>query len=445
MQNTLSAIPLNRSDASRFFSAFAGATDQQLLHVQLLIDTLPAEMASTFVEEVMPICFDERFLSMVCESKRFSMKLTTPYVVSLLRNLTSKAQALLIDEDFHEKLASALLRGFGGADKDSLLPHIVGIVGASVPGDHQVKLGSTFDEALSIHVRNTPYRSRDEIRLSWKALQAHELPSTLETFSAQLIAGGEYGYIEIYIVDAFKSDSFPSSYVDLFRRTLGEDVVISLCAEAHRVFDVPFSSVQKIMSWAGEQPFHTEKFLAAQQKALRGKGAGRTAYLDGFSIAGADEVRFPVFSSFALQNMKSILREPRELADNKYIVPVMTMAARCGKGRQALKFMMDGMMRRNLSTFIDGLDDAKPDEVVQHMSQSVEGSMPRASVMAHWSLLLRTVEALGLETLKEVIPDVDGLFIQRFLESKETPLSKGVVLKMFPQAKRAVLENDLGL
>lgn len=445
MQNDLTTIPLSRPEAAHFFSAFAGANEQQLSQVQRLLDALPAEMAAVMVDEVMPICFDERFLLMVCESNKFSMKLTTPHVASLLRNLISKAQSLLIDEDLHERLVSALVRGFGGADKDSLLPHIPGVIGVGLPDDHQVVLGRTFDEALSAHVRNTPYRSRDEIRLSWKALQAHELPLTLQTFSTQLIAGGDYGYIEIYINDAFRSDSFPDSYINLFRKTLGDDVVISLCAEAHRVFDVRFNSVQKIMTWAGEEPFHTERFLTSLQKGLRGRGAGRTTYLDGFAIAGADEGRFPILSSFVLQNMKSILREPRELTEIKYIVPVMGLAARSGKGSQALKLMMDGMMRRNLSTFIDGLDDAKPDEVVRHMIQAVEGAMPKASVMAHWSLLLKSVEALGLETLRKVIPDVDGQFIQKFLESKETPLPKGEVLKMFPQAKRLVLESDLGL
>lgn len=445
MQQTLTTIPLSRTDGAGFFAALAGASDQQLDQVRRLVDALPAEQLSVMARAVIPICYDERFLAMVYKSRAVGAKLDTLSAVSLLQDVTLKTRNLLLDEDVHQRLATGLVRSFGCTERRGLLPYLADAVHSYDPSDYKVQFGSDFDDAFSKHVRSTPYRSKEDIRQSWRTLGALELPLTLEALCGQLIAGGEYGSIERYIVDAFKSDALPDAYTEVFRRILGDDTVISLCASTHQVFSGPFSSAAKIIAWAGEEPFHTEKFMAGIQKGLRGRDSNRTVYLDGFAIAGADESRYPILASFALQSMKSILRDPREVTEIKFIVPLMQMASRLGKGKQALRLMLNGMMRRNLTTFIDGIEDATPGEVVRYMIQNFDGSMPRANVMAHWSLLLKSVEAVGLEALKQVIPGVDGVFVQRFLETKNTELSKASVLKMFPQAKRFVLESDLGL
>jgi hypothetical protein len=55
------------------------------------------------------------------------------------------------------------------------------------------------------------------------------------------------------------------------------------------------------------------------------------------------------------------------------------------------------------------------------------------------------VEVVGLETVKRVIPEVDYRFIQYFMDTRKTDLGPRQVMRMFPQIRGAILEDELGL
>lgn len=444
MDSRLTAIPLTNEDSAEFFKAFHQASTEEVGQVGRLIAELPEESGWQLTQLAYD-CVDVRFLELIYESKAAAAKLNTSMVNSLLFSLTAKAKKNLVDEDVFTRLITGLIKNAGGPRKDSLLVEFITTFELQDRHTFSDDFYKSLDQALSSHIRSTPYMEKSQIKASLSAFKAVELPEALGVFTGQLMASGELGYLKEYIVDAFRKNTLPDSYVKVFRGILQDDVVLGLCVDTHAVFDVPFASIAKIVTWAGEEPFLTEAHLEKVKKALRGKDGNRTERIDQFAIAGADEIRFPIMASFVMQNLKSILREPRDVTNFKYIVPIMGMASRMGHGKQALKLMMEGMMKRSLATMVDDIDNLKPTAVANMMRQLHVDSKATSVVWTHLILLQNSVEAVGLDTLHQVMPDIDGAFVVKFLETHKTELSRNAVLKLFPQAKRFVLENDLGL
>lgn len=445
MNPQLTKIPLTRREMAEFQTAFSRATEVEIGCVQRLLDAMPDECLSRMAKEALPVCYHEGFLSMVYASKAIGSNASIGAVVDLLSDITHKRNSLLIEPDVHSALVTSLIRGYGGAGKASLLPHLdlalkLNSSDAQIPG-----LGEAIDQALSEHVRRTPCQENHVAKDSWRSLRLLELPKALEAFTIQMIADGRYESVQSFIVDAFRSNTLGNAYLETFRRMLGDDVVSHICISTHDVFECSFEAVSKITPWAGEDRFHTDKFLAAVKKDLVAKNRSCSPYINGFAFAGADEAANPILARFVMTNLKSILREPKEVTEIRCVVSLIAMATRCGKGKEALKHLITGAVTRTVALQVDGIYGAPMTPIVGLLEELVASDFPHPKVMAQRSLLLKATSVVGLETLKEVMPNVPASFIVALLEKCTADLSKSAVLKLFPHAKAKVLESDLGM
>lgn len=443
-QLLLTIIPTTRAEAGKFLSDFACATALQIQQVERMVNALPAESLATLADVVIPLCYDERFLSMAYESREVGKKITQATFHALFVDALSKTRNLMLTAEVGDQLAAGLIENFANEARTSFLSQLARALRGN-GNSSEFLLGGKFDDAMAKHVRNAPCSDLEQIWKSWVGLKDAELPKTLEVFVTQLMADGRFPNVEHSVVDLFQTGTLHDSYIPVFRRILGDDVFSKLCADANHFNGGSFHTAAKIIPWAGEDAFHTPAFLADFKVILSSLNQARITYLDDFLMSGADGDRFPILAGFVLKNMKSIMRQPQELSGQKFILPVVSLAVRNGQGKAALKHMVNGMMRRTISSYTDGVLDANLSDIVSILGRDAQSDLPRTQTVQHWNLLLKATEMIGLETAKQVIPDADPVFIQSFLANKKTDLSKGAVLKLFPQAKRDVLEHDLGL
>lgn len=441
---TITSIPKSKIERARFFQSLENASEDQLSQVQALINELEPSEVIELAQDLL-YASNEKLIELVYLSTPVTKNLTLKEASRLFRYASQEAANLMIEAEAHQRLTTGLIYGYAEAAGESFLPNLEsslsldgGIVYSMPPCD-------AFDEAMAYHIKKTPYVDSEQIRHSFRSLQVADLPKTLEVFIGQLIADGKFQRIEAFVVESFQSGALTPSNADILRKTIGDDLVLGLCASANRYNGGCFKSASMIIQWAGESQMHSDAFLAGLKKDLSARLQPRIKYLDDFALAGADEKACPELAGFVVKNLKSILRTPKEITDHKIIVPIMALAARMGKGSQAFKLMIDGMMRRRLSGFVDDMENDSLSLVVDTMIHLLGNLSPRTEVVHDFALLLRAAEAVGLECVHKAIPGINPVFVTRFMESQKSNLSTGQILRMFPQARSLTIETDLGI
>jgi hypothetical protein len=441
MNPALSSIPLNRTLAAQFLGALVSASDREVEHVRRLINTLPEVSLDSFVTNVVSVCFEERFLRLVCESKEIGERIQPQTLSRLISMIASKTRRNYLDQAIFDELSTSLLSNYNGHNGASFLPRVLNALEDTE--NFQMLSLTAFDKALAEHVRLTPGQDLEQIRHSWNALQAWELPRTLDAFCAQLIAEGKFNSVERFTVNSYTSSSLHSSYVTLLRRCLGDDVLSGICAGAHMVSE-SFSSAAKIIPWTGEAAFHTEHLLSKLEIRLASKTDSTTQYILDFVRAGADEATFPILADFVIENIQAILRKIG--LSNKYecALGLMGLAKRKGFDEDAMRFLLSEIIKMSFSS-VDRERATTASDVVNFAFDMQIKNFPQGFWAPERDLILKAIAIIGLEVAQKVVPEARGGLINGLLETMGSEVSKASLLKMFPKAKASFLEMEMGI
>jgi hypothetical protein len=420
----------------------AGPDEIALLAPQ--IRALSESELISFANNVLVFTKDESLLSLVYDSPAVICKLGYSTVTKLYSDLYDLYQTSMISPDVYQRLAASLISYYPNHRSLNLLKELQPIVarpanGKSLP---QHNPGPDFDHALSWHLQEAPYRGTEELFKSWDSLKAVELPKTLEVFLQQMLADSQMEQVGNLVIEFFQQDKLPETYIDVFRRILGDDVFFGLCVKANATGDICLSSTAKIVPLAGEQAFHSPEFLAALKTQI--SGPYQSSYLKAFSSADCDENTFPILASFVMDNLQLVLKDSLTLIRLGSTLPVVRLAHRQGLNDEVLQCVIESS-RVKIRRELDRANEMSLTELVNHMTWGSFDPLPDTQLAAMCERLKDVIEVVGLETAKKVIPDVDHRFIQSFAESGRTHLSKAQVMRMFPQIKGPTLEDELGL
>jgi hypothetical protein len=398
-----------------------------------------------FAENVIDFTKDENLLSMVYESPAVISRIGFSTVTKLYGQLYSLHQASMISPDGYQRLAASLISHYPNKRNLNLLKELQPIIASDDYGRIMPlhNPGAAFDEAMAKHVMDAPCRSTEELFKSWDSLRVVELPKSLEVFVRQMLADSEAEQVSNLVVEFFQQYRLPDSYIDVFRRVLGDDVFFGLCAKANEGSGACLAAAAKIVPLAGEEIFHGPEFLAGIKSQI--DGPNPSSYLRKFADFNCDESVFPILASFVLSNLPLVLKDSLTLLRLGSTMPVVRFAHRQGLGDQVLECAIESARVKICKGLQEDPHGMSLAELVKGLTQSLFDPNPDAQLQAMYERLQDIVEVVGLETVKRVIPDVDYRFIQYFMDTRKTELGPHQMMRMFPQIRGAILEDELGL
>jgi N-acetyl-anhydromuramyl-L-alanine amidase AmpD len=420
------------------------ASPEELAQLAGQIEAFTESELIRFVDNVLVFTNDVNLLSMVYDSPAVIGKIGASTVVKLYTDLYMLHQELVISEAVYQRLAASLISHYPNKRNLNLLKDLQPIVAANangkVPPQHNP--GAAFDEAMARQVQSAPYKSTEELFKSWDSLRAFELPKTLEVFVRQMLADSEMEQVRNLVIEFYQLDKLPHSYIDVFRRVLGDDVFIGFCTKANAT-EVRLASAAKIVPFAGEEVLHTPEFLNTLKSQIA--SPYQSGYLKGFAGIDCDDQTFPILAAFVLENLQLVLKESLMLIRLGSTLPVVRLAHRHGLDDRVLECVIESARAKIGKHLLEDVSDMNLTELVDSLTQNAFEPYPEAQLAAMYERLQDVIEVVGLETVKRVTPDVDHRFILYVMDKGRTDLSKAQVLKMFPHIKGPLLEDELGL
>ena len=420
------------------------ASPEEIALLAVQIEAFSESQLITFANNVLVFTKDENLLALVYDSPVVIGKIGYNTVTKLYGDLYDLYEGSMISPDAYQRLAASLISYYPNTRSLNLLKELQPIVMNSVNDKilPQHNPGAAFDESMAKHVQEAPYRGTEELFKSWDSLRAVELPKTLEVFLRQMLADSEMEQVGNLVIEFFQQDKLPHSYIDVFRRVLGDDVFIGLCVKANESGEVCLASTAKIVALAGEEVFHSPEFLAFLKIQI--SGPYQSDYLKSFAAFGCDEGTFSLLASFVLENLQLVLKESLTLKRKATTPAFVKLANRHDLGDYVLECLIEST-RVSMGLELDNVSELSLTALVNYMTWGLMQDFPDVLLSNMCERLQDAIEVVGLEAAKKVIPDVDHRFIQHFIENHKTELSRTQVMKMFPQIKGPALEDALGI
>jgi hypothetical protein len=420
------------------------ASTEELAQLADQIEAFTESEMIRFADNVLPFVKDETLLSMVYDSPVVIGKIGASTITHLYSALYDLYQESMINDDSYQRLAASIISHYPNTQSLNLLKELQPIVAAYANGKPlpQHKPGEAFDQAMARQVRGAPYKSPEELFKSWDSLKAIELPKTLEVFVRQMLADSEMEQVRNLVIEFYYLDKLPHSYIDVFRRVLGDDVFYGFCAEANTT-EVCLASAAKIVPLAGEELIHTPEFLNTLKNQI--SSPYQSCYLKGFAEIDCDDQTFPILAAFVLENLKLVLKESLLLIRLGSTLPVVRLAHRHNLDDDVLECVIESardIIGRELQV---NAAEMSITELANNLTQNIHELFPEPRVAAMYERFQDVIEVVGLESVKRVIPEVDYRLIHSIMDTGRTDLSRSQVMKLFPHAKGPVLEDELGL
>lgn len=421
------------------------ASSEELAQLADQIEAFSESDLIRFVDNVLVYTMDVNLLSMVYDSPVIIGKIGASTVVKLYTDLYMLHQELVISEAAYQRLAASLITHYPNKRNLNFLKDLHSIVMANangkVPPQHNP--GAAFDQAMARQVEGAPYKSTEELFKSWDSLRAVELPKTLEVFVRQMLADSDVDQVRNLVIEFYQLDKLPDSYIDVFRRVLGDDVFFELCFQANSRGDICLSSAAKIVPLAGEKVFHNNEFFSSLKDQIEGPYQSR--YIKAFANIDCDDQAFPILAGFVLDNLRLVLKDSLMLTRLDTTLPVVRLAHRHGLSDHALECVIESARIKIGRELQDNSIAMSLTELIDSLTQNSFELYPEAQLAAMYERLRDVIEVVGLECLKRVIPEVDHRLVQSLMGRGRTDLSRSQVMKLFPQIKGPVLEDELGL
>lgn len=391
-------------------------------------------------QRILPVSKDDRLLKLFFKNPGVHRKMDggslTNYFV-IIRSMEFRGD---ITRDLFEDLASSLVAGYSSQYGDSFLARLsfANIIATDGSNTAEKFKSPDFDLALSRHLSSYEIAKQNSSQCmrSAEALKGIELPATLEVYLRAMQAV-KPDYASQIVADMIMLDRLPSSYIDVARLVLGDELFIQVANNSkHNLRGI--RSIANLAPVLGEVEFHTPEFLEELEDQLA--NGEIPDYLIKFHEMGFDDVRLPILADFLVEHMNIAITFDPDQKDMKFSADLVGLATRRGFGADALKISLKAMA----PTFGSSPDDPVVDVLNAAFGHSTSRAKTFIRIQAY-SHLLNILSKVGLETLRELAPSVrDGLVLD-VIGKRSIQISKKEVMKMFPQTKGAILEIDLGL
>lgn len=277
--------------------------------------------------------------------------------------------------------------------------------------------------------------SQGDARKQWEGLCMFELPETLGAFIQAKIVTGEAAQLIGLIGEMAYKNVLSDKYIAVVRKIVGDDFFLRSCKN-----DLPkqhgLLSTLQLAGIYGEAAIHDEEFL----KGLHwGPNSDVPEYIKQFAKMYFSEQKLPLLANYVVSKMDCALKTPPDGArDIEFEVRFCDLAGRLGQGEKALHRVAQ-LVRPPDS------DLRQPSRIFEEILEKQSAPAASRREQSAYSLAARAVGKLGLETLHKVAPDVSGRFVVDVLGGMQTELTTREIMKLFPQAKGDLLENDLGM
>lgn len=442
----LDTIPTCSRTAAQFLSRFEQATATEINQVAQRVAGMTQDELALFDYHVLPLCFDEKLLSLLCETPELMANTSFSRLSGMFSELVKKESNLLLEPASFERLAASLIDLYPNRRRMNFLEALGGIISRDCVLGHPYKPGSLFDAALARHIEEAPSRNFASCVKAMDSLRDVELPQTLAVFLRHLLAKDERSMIITYVSELFQGNNLHESYIEVFKQELGADAFIQLCVKANDMQGC-LPSVLKVIPLSGESAFHHREFLGGLREPFNRNLP--PYYLQQFVESDMDEEKLPILSQFILENLQSLLRlEIKSTAfksdELMYAIGFARLATRNDMGAQVLENLLESL-RAPLSWNTSGVLDMTLADLVNKLTDKVFEQFPEPKFIHLWDRLHPLVEVVGLEALQKVAPEIDHRFIEHFVNKFETAMTKGQVLRLFPRAKGPMLEDAMGL
>jgi hypothetical protein len=434
----LHTIPTCTRTAAQFLDRYERATPEEVSQIAERIAGMTENEFALFEHYVIPLCFNESLLELVCASPELVAHTSYLRVSSILIQLYKKQDSLLMEPDVYDRLTASLINLYPNTKRINFLESLHQIVRVSNLKPHRA--GPLLDEALANHAENSPSKNFAGMARAMDNLRDIVLPKTLGVFIRQCLAKDEFGTLNVYVAELFQLNNLHDAYVPVFMNELGRDAFLSMCIEAQHV-EPCLASVIKLIPFVGEEAFHDAAFFEAQLKALQG---APSHYLKDFLEMNPDQQQIPLLTQFVLDNLELMLAKPLGMKAIPHTLGVVQIAVHHGLAEKALSLVFEGL-RQPLSFNMNDVSGLNKTEMVNYLTERVFQQYPDMQHKELFGTLHSVIHAVGLETLKKVTPTVDYRFIQHYTQEYESGLSRAQVMKLFPHIKGPVLEDELGL
>lgn len=393
-----------------------------------------------FVDTIFSVTQDERIVRLFFKNpgvqKKMDIAVLSDYFTSL-HAMHSKGQ---ITREVFEECAESLMGGFVNHHDESLLPLLYNIVCTTTNKLDAFEFFQSprFDELLAQQsglICSARGRT-GQIDRSEKAFKRIELPITFEAYLKGLTARYGAGAPQTLIREFVLEDKLTPSYIEVCRRVIGDDALVQLACD-HSTSKLAINSIAKLAPIFGESAFHPPGFIQALETAVISNEV--PDYLLKFQKLGLDEKSLPLLADMLLSNLKKAVRFDPDRFAMSFASDVAGLANRLGRGAEALQYTLDE---------VRGALGAEPtDSLTAIINKGFSERRKFQSTLQTqaYSHLVNVVAKVGLNELREIAPDANGDFILECIESRSIPINKMTVMRMFPQTKGRILENDLGL
>jgi hypothetical protein len=426
--------PASEQEIQSFMASLSKAGPDDLVLLRREISTLAADQIQNFCKAIVPKIESESQLELIFHSSEVIKKMDSATILQAFKDLYSKKYRCIITKDFFEKSLETLANSF----RNSII-----LVGKFL-NDHHVRgdaaewiknldMDGAFARQLNELIASGSITHSDyfDIRVSLKRL---ELPATLGVYIQSKLENGCVDEVVSHLQEMMENDLFSVKYQSIIRQTVDEDLLLSACRSASGS-DLTLKSVKRLSKAYGEAAFHHKEFF--QNLGWRRRGE-LPPHIEAFRNVNYDESTFPALAEFVTSDMRRGLASVKhDFSNAHYAVSFCALAGRMGKGKLALHAVAHRLI--NVAS-----DDRQPSRIFDALRAVQPGSTAIDSVRAY-NMLINVIAELGLETLKQVAPDVGGGVVADAVSNMKVKPNSREVIRMFPQAKAAVLENDLGM
>jgi hypothetical protein len=437
-------IPNNVNDAQRFLQNLNDSGEEGMAGLAKEIDQFYPDQLEEFLENVLPLTWDERILGLVYFNKRavdmMKMKLSMKYF-KFIHERSLKDQ---IDPVFYESCAASLIRGYDTKNwRLNLLPELSTVVigSRSNPNAFHTFPGSEFDKAMAAHLSEVLSFGHSERAFTEckKSLWKVELPISLGVLLQDRVNAGATETAAKLVSELFILNKLTDKYIPVCREVLGDGLFLQACTPAISQGE-GIRSVSKLAPIFGEETFHSPSFF--QSVRWNNDGGELPGYLDSFRKMGFDEAKLPLLAGYLMDNLKRATRTGYAAKGLDFIKDIANLGVRLGRGSEVLSALVTNL--REVTNRDDKSTVAPAAQINELFRLKSESSMATSKIRA-FLYLLDVIEIVGLEALYELAPTVDGKVIGEFLSRNKTDLSERQIMSMFPQSKGHMLDQALGL
>lgn len=438
-------IHFHPGTAKRFVENATACSDEDLAVMADEISRLVPENIKRLSVNITPAMRTEQQLAMVFHNPRVLAKMDDECVTDAFKILYEKKFTCVIKKVFFEESLEMLAIHRPGSM--SLLGGIMG--GHRRLGDAAEWMkGQGVDIAFSKELIVHADAGKDLTTGQWDFIRSFQLPETLRAFLKARAASEHQYKIVSDIQFLVRHDLLSPKYLSVVKDVVGDDFLIK-CVRSSAPQELGFKSVAKLSKIYGESAFHDDDFFRSLHW---GPNSPTPKYITLFVEDALDEEAFPLLSAYVVSKLDQLITRQKisRIPDKELMVDVMKLAGRIGQGEKALHAFAQCVRAlagdvRQPSRIFEGLRTAslpyKPEAGGYHeASHRLQLDAGEA-----YDAFTRTAGALGLEILKKVAPDLGGRVVVDVMTRSDTQLSTREIIRMFPQAKGGLLENDLGM